>query len=501
MLSEQLNESYERLLASGCDRRLIPGDDHLNAYGASVLPRDTMALGSCSCSSPSRDATAAAYKALQELRDSSDPRQTATRLLSDVRAVIRNSFQLPSDTGIALTPSGTDVELLALALVRGSDDGEIVNVLVGPDEAGRGTIKAAAGRHYDNCQPRGFLGLQGQPVNEKLASQVTVASVNVRDGRGEMLPLWEIDAAVTETVINAVSRGARVLVHLIAHSKTGIHAPSLTLTDRLANELKESVAVIVDAAQGRLAPAAYRAAVDRGYLVSVTGSKFFGGPPFAGALLVPPSLHPATSGLDRLPVGFENYFSREELPESWATIRARCDDWLNVGSLLRWVAAKTEIETYFRIDPATRQAVAEAFANTVESCFADTPCVSTLPSFQAFDPNACFDSIEPTPTVYAIEITSPHGNRWDESRLNQLHRQLNRNDAAGFHLGRPVVIGRDRCVLRIALGAPLIVEVANNRQLGRRLSHRIDWMTQRLARLSELIGAATAVDTIEKAGR
>ena len=500
MLHEQLNESYERLLASGCDQRLIPGADRLNRYGASVLPRDAMALGSCSCSSPSHDATAAAKRALDDLRSSTDPRQTAARLVTEVRAVIRESFRLPPDIDIALTPSGTDVELLALTLVAGTDDREIVNLLVGPKEAGSGTIDAAGARHYDCCQPRGYTASRGQTVNQTLASQVTVQHVDVRDARGEMLPMLEIDAAVMEAVINSVSRGARVLVHLIAHSKTGIHAPSLMLTDRLAKELKESVTVIVDAAQGRLAPDAYRSAVDRGYMVSVTGSKFFGGPPFAGALLVPPELHPTTSGLDQLPAGFENYFSREELPESWSAIRAHCDDWLNIGSVLRWVAAKTEIETYFRIDPATRHAVAEAFADTVESCFHNPPWISVIPSFHSFDPAACFDSIESRPTVFAIEISSKKGDRWDESRLKQLHQQLNRPNAAAFHLGRPVVIGTDRCVMRIALGAPLVIDVANNRQLGPCLSDRIETMTQRLTQLSELIRAGAAVDTIEQVG-
>ena len=47
------------------------------------------------------------------------------------------------------------------------------------------------------------------------------------------------------------------------------------------------VDVLVDACQMRLPLERIRACLAAGWMVLVTGSKFFGGPPFAGALLVP----------------------------------------------------------------------------------------------------------------------------------------------------------------------------------------------------------------------
>ncbi len=129
----------------------------------------------------------------------------------------------------------------------------------------------------------------------------------------------------------------------------------LGLIDRLMQTMKDDVVGIVDAAQGRLAPAAYQSALDRGLMVSFTGSKFFGGPPFAGALFVPPSLNPNATGLRKLPAGFEDYFCGRDLPRSWFPLRVVRDQWYNTGSLLRWIAGATEINNYFAIDPLTRE--------------------------------------------------------------------------------------------------------------------------------------------------
>ena len=48
------------------------------------------------------------------------------------------------------------------------------------------------------------------------------------------------------------------------------------------------MAVILDAAQGRLSRRSIKAALELDYMVLIIGSKFYGGPTFSGALLVPP---------------------------------------------------------------------------------------------------------------------------------------------------------------------------------------------------------------------
>nr|AKB95185.1 hypothetical protein [uncultured bacterium] len=495
MLSHGLEESFGRLIASGCDQRLIPGVDGLNPYGASILPRRAISLGSCSCSSPTDRATQAARRALDLLRRSSNVDHTVAKTQEGARKTLRETFEIAPEIDIALTPSGTDLEMLAVALVAGKDDRELVNVIVGPREVGSGTCNAASIRHYSTRLPRGGKATPGSAINDALAARVTLHQVDIRDQHGEILLPLEIDGAVTDIVIDAVSRGARVLVHTVAHSKTGIHAPTLPLMERLTQTIGNDFVGIVDAAQGRVAREAYQTALDRGWMVSFTGSKFFGGPPFAGALFVPPHLSPATTGLDQLPAGFEDYFSRRDLPESWFPV-GLAEDWNNVGSVLRWAAATAEIKAYFGVDRTTRNKIAKAFAQAVHDCFDILPNVQLVKEFVCHDADGILPGIVLSPTVFSFEVTDDAGDRLDRDALKRLHKTLNTEiDGMRFHLGQPVMIGQNRAVLRVALGAPLVVDVARERSLGDSLDDRIGWMHNMLEQLSHQVQRlATSAD-------
>ena len=286
MVQHLLDNDFERLMLSGCDRRLLVDENGLNRYGSSPIPNGTIQFGSCTCSTPSTRAIKVAKAVFTRLKRAPDPHALAIELIRIVREHIRGSFNLPKNVDIALTPSGTDVELLALALAAGRGRQPIVNLIVGPTEVGSGTDYAAAARHFDSLTPRDTTVVIGQPIST-LASRVSRETIDIRDSFGKLLPGFEIDAATIQAATQAAASGAHVIVHLVAHSKTGIHAPSLQAIQSIKSQLQDNVTIVVDAAQGRLAPAAYHFALQRGYLVSLTGSKFFGGPPFCGALLVP----------------------------------------------------------------------------------------------------------------------------------------------------------------------------------------------------------------------
>ncbi len=373
--------------------------------------------------------------------------------------------------------------MLAVVLASHGAPREIVNIIVGPNEVGSGTCNAAGVRHYDSRTPRGNDVMIGSSVNEALAAKVTVERVDIRDAYGRYLSNFEIDGVVTDAVVKAVSRDARVLVHMVAHSKTGIHAPTLGLIDRLMQTMKDDVVGIVDAAQGRLAPSAYQSALDRGLMVSFTSSKFFGGPPFAGALFVPPSLNPNATGLRQLPTGFEDYFCGRDLPRSWFPLRVVRDEWYNTGSLLRWIAGATEINNYFAIDPITREAIANAFSDAVQDRIGKLSNVNLLTPY-TFGPADALDSIEQTPTVFALEVKGS-GDQWlDKEGLKSLHQRLNDAESGtSFHLGQPVMIGENRYVLRVALGAPLVTEIATNETWGENLSARLGSLEEMIERL------------------
>lgn len=492
MLPHGLEQSYQRLIASGCDQRLVVGADGLNPYGSSLLPRRAVALGSCSCSSPSTRAVEAAQTALSELRRAPNVDQSLNRLRDRVRCMLRAAFSLAEEVDIVLTPSGTDVELLAAALVSGADH-PLVNIVVAPEEVGRGTRLAAAGRHYSHCLPCGRSAEPGSPVNDALAGRIELRTISVRDRYGEPLLPIEIDSRVSEAAIAALQQGKKVLIHVVAHSKTGIHAPSLPVVENLTRQMPDEVFGIVDAAQGRLAPAAYQAALDRGWMVALTGSKFFGGPPFCGALLLPPSLGTAAGRMRLLPAGLDDYFCWDDLPANLFPGRQFDKPWINVGGLLRWIAATAEIDAYFHIDAVVRERISSEFATTVRQQFVASQHASLLKDFVVHDHDGAFPNIESATTVFALRLFDAEGTQLDREQLSWLHRRLNTQPAGTrYHLGQPVRIGAQSDVIRLALGAPLVIEVATNPALGICLTDRLQWMKQMLGQLAARIQETVA---------
>ena len=474
MPNQRLDKNFEQLIASGGDNRLVLGQSGLNRYGSGPRAHDRIQFGSCTCSSPSPRAIDAASQMHTKLMSHPNPAKMASQQFQLVRDQLRNHLALPANVDIALTPSGTDVEMLALALVASKTDRPIVNLVVGPSEVGSGTCLAAGAHYFDSVTPAGNSVNVQQAVNEGLASRVTVEHVDVRDAFGRQLSAAEIDLAVTEMVIDAVSSGAHVIVHLVAHSKTAIHAPSLDAIGSIKATLKDDVTIMVDAAQGRLQNDAYKTVLKNDCLVSFTGSKFFSGPPFCGALFVPQSMRPGSGDGSCLPNGFSEYFNSDSLPKSWQRWRSQCSDWTNFGLLLRWTAAIEEMATFFQLDPEIREVVFFTFANEVINSILSSSQCTGVPTH--VDPTKRLPDISSYCSVFAFEVASSDNGTLAKNQLKEIHQQLNTNPRFGYLIGQPVQIGQHRSVLRIAVGAPLIIDVITDVSLGGTLDQRMAWL-------------------------
>jgi hypothetical protein len=180
--------SLEQLLASGGDTRLdMDPKTGRNRYACGFRPGQAIPLGSCTSSTVSPRGFAAAEEAARRICGVADSHVAANDLANVIRTRLRELLTLPDGVDIALAPSGTDIELLALALAAGRDNRPVVNILVGPNEVGSGTPLAAAGCHYDSRTPGGLQTVVGQPVDPVLAASVDVRTVDLRTSRGDML--------------------------------------------------------------------------------------------------------------------------------------------------------------------------------------------------------------------------------------------------------------------------------------------------------------------------
>ena len=476
---EPLSGPTEYLLCTGGDTRLMLDPvTGLNAYGCSPRPRPwAVTFASSTASSISSRGFVAAEEARGLiLREAAEYGRGGAVCAANerVRKAILAHYRLPPDTRVVLAPSGTDAELAALAVTWLADpSAPIVNILVASDETGTGVPLAATGRHFATLTARGAPVMKGAPV-AGFPTDVELAEVRVRDESGVPRSAREVDAECAERVRAGVAREARVLLHVIDQSKTGLVAPSLATLEALRGDAR--VDVVVDACQARLTAASIRRYFERGHMVLVTGSKFFTGPPFAGALILPPRVAARLDGPTALPEGLASYFARADWPVS-AVACAHLAEGSSAGLALRWEAALAEMKAFERVPVETVKAILGRFASTVRGAIVANPdlFLHNAPSLSRDGASESWDSIR---TIFAFSIRGKGGRRLlDSEEAAHLYAWLNSDlssclaaatepervlAARLFHIGQPVPIrgqgegGTKSGALRISAGARLV---------------------------------------------
>jgi hypothetical protein len=408
---------------------------------------------------------------------------------------------------VFLGPSGTDLELVALALVAAIRGQPLVNIMVGPLEIGSGSTLAAGGRHYSRELASGQTAAPGEPVNARLADEVAVAEVRLRAPDGTARPTAVIDDAVWSLLDNARRHGRGAILHVVAHSKTGVHAPSLATVARLM-ENDQGAVVLIDAAQGRFSRRGAREMLRRGCWLLVTGSKFFGGPAFSGALLIPGrSLAPWAAELS-FPSGLADYISAAEVPPAFGQLRESLGPRTNFGLILRWRAALAEIAAYYQSDAEARLKVLRHFEAEAPRVLSASSHISLLDDATPLVPDEAERLLESKRTVFNLAVTSARGRRLGRPGLASLVRALNRDVNAEwpsslspqesdccsrcFHIGQPVIIGEGEqpeplAVVRVALGGSMITDLATGATPAATLEEGLQWLSDQLSVLRDKI--------------
>lgn len=278
----------------------------------------------------------------------------------------------------------------------------------------------------------------------------------------------DIDAEARSLAGAAIQAGRNVLLHLLQTSKTGRSG----LTDPAASQILASapqhVVVVVDCCQLRCSRERVRQLLRGGFMVAITGSKFFGGPTFSGALLLPPRILGRLRQL-ALPAGLADYSSRLDWPgDLRAKARVPWASEANLGLGLRWVAALDEMERYFAAPSDLRRRALAFFENETRkraNCMAHLrevsddadlsgPKSSGILSFVMAHPDGALFSWGETASIHARLRTPCDPAFADHPARQQI-----------FHLGQPVAIGQ-KTALRICASAPIINETVERIQEG-----------------------------------
>ncbi|MFI4939781.1 MAG: hypothetical protein ACHP7O_05500 [Burkholderiales bacterium] len=478
----------ERLLILGGDHRLnIDRTSLLNGYGCRPFPRpEAITFSSSTATSISKHAFD-----LVEMRRkrfigdaiSNGLSSTVASLSQEVRDGICRQIGLgPDIADVIIAASGTDSSLIAHGITQLISVGPMTTLIVGIDESGSGVKLALQQKHFADNTALSHTVQKGQPLSTAsiVESQIDIP---VRTELGEAIPATFLDKQVRDLVTAGVESGSHVVVHAMDHSKLGYSGPSKALLLELKKHFRNKVSIVVDACQMRLDREDIVEYLENELIVIITGSKYFTGPPFSGAILVPENIvrHVLEKGA-KLAAGFNLYCAEYDFsPRLRKLVTGHSGD-VNLGSLFRWTAAISEMERYFDIPPLIRIKAVAQFCDRVETLLLDAPFLELQ-----YD-NACgrrFSSMEEGELsgrrmIFPFFLSTLHRDvrkTCTELQMREIYALLNQDCsdlmpyanareyrllAQKCHVGQPVAIahrsGLKTAVLRISVGARVFSE-------------------------------------------
>ena len=438
----------ETLMAQGGDARLAV-DPHtgLNHYGCSHRPRPwAITFASSTASSLSERGFGGAEAARKRLAIAALRGQSIAALdreAEQVRQSIADYYGLHDlgSSSVVLAASGTDSELIALAMCELARPDErsvrpISNILLAPEETGAGVPLAAAGCHFSDDTALGRRVVKGKLI-DGFASTTRVLKVAIRGEDGRLLPSHAVDAACIRMAEAEAGEGRTVLLHRLDLSKTGLLAPSEACLETLQESLGDRLEIVVDACQARLDRRRVQADLARGWMVMITGSKFFTGPPFCGALLLPARLAARLRGSGLLPAGLADYGGQPDWPSRASAGATRVlGDQANPGMLLRWQAALAEMQAFALVpDVEARQRTA-CFIAGVEAAIASSPDVLAV------------EVPAPTRVDLVLDDAGAAEPGWDQLQTIRSFMVLEPGAGSDLSARRPLEVARARKIYR-----------------------------------------------------
>jgi hypothetical protein len=468
--SDNLTSALRHLLISGSDARLHVDDRQFNIYGCQPYPRpDALAFSSSTASSISAAAYAAAEQAFAALCEAgavSNFEHAFGTLCAQIRSDIAATLNI-DNAAVVLSPSGTDSAMQALVLSHLTGAAAVTSIVAGVDETGSGVGHSAAGRHFNERASAGTAVTKGgRLAGFENADTIAIAAQDANGAR----TVAAIDADVQDAVAKTVAAGRRAVLYAMDHSKIGARYPSAACIDSLLAQHGDAVQVVIDACQARLSRRRLQSLLDRDFMVLITGSKFFTGPPLSGALLVPERLC-AMAAADRVPAGLGDYSSAYDWPQQLTALAAQLPFRANIGQALRWTAALAEMRGYFAVPDLIRRIIIAEFGDNVARALrSHAPDLRLLPEPQWLAADEWDDEFG-VRTIFPF-IMRRAGKPLSMAEARLVHRALNEDvsdlmpgqhcalAARLCHVGQPVEIangeGGTTGALRISADARLV---------------------------------------------
>ncbi len=517
---DNLAKPTEFLLMAGGDLRLnIDEFQLLNKYGCRPFPRpEAFTFASSTATSVSNYAFDKTDKTRSILIQNSLKKglKNATIDFSELlKNNLRRALKIKDDCQIIFSPSGTDSSLQLAGISQISTDREITHVLVASDETGSGVATALKGQHFENTTALNHSITKGDQIEG--FRDVEVIKVPFRDTLGLLKSDDQLDKEIFDAVAKSHASNRHVVLHTMDQSKLGYQSPSETMIEKLNTLQDLSIQIIVDGSQLRLDPLDLRQYLNKGYIVTITGSKYFTGPPYAGALIVPKSVSQTIDAVKTtLPKGLTEYYNHSDWPTSWYCAKDLSEGF-NYGSYMRWNAAIVEMERYFKTPILYRNLGIEMFCNFVEDSINDAAFLEPLygdeTKINTYNSEAF--GLRNIRTIFPFFIFN-NKEVLTNAKVKKLYLLLNSDISSEFekssieiirlaaqkcHIGQAVDVkyGNDiqSAVLRISLGARVISESWVNRDISiyfRNIELQMDQITVIIKKIELILSKPELLD-------
>jgi hypothetical protein len=485
----ELSLPLERILVAGGDSRLtIDRKTGLNRYGTVPRPRPEAVHFSSSTASSISDYGFMLCELLRRrlllsaICDGVPLDELRRRVTDSVIARLLGLLAIePRDADVVVAASGSDTELLAvmLAVAAGCP---LTNILIAPEESGRAVALAGAGRFFDDLAGSGAVVRKGEEVWPGRAIEVRPVAIRANDGQPRAIA--EIEAELRSLINTALAQGRRILLHVLACSKTGLTAPSTVGVIELVAIAPDRIDVVVDACQMRTPLNRIADWIRLGWMTQLSGSKFFTGPPFSGALTVPTHYRDRVDQVRTLLAAAPGVGLSEDWNAWWRCrlIPPTSSTSPSFGYLFRWVPAIAEADLLAALPARLCRDVFESFRANLVSRLTGSKFLTSIAPPDAVNPVASAQD-EPGPTdlasrsivCFTVTVKDRFGQRrtLDTQECQRLFELLNldlsrhlgplspaQQITAGqcAHIGQPVTLSigedqRELSILRLVIGA------------------------------------------------
>ena len=474
----ELAVPLEDILVSGGDSRLeLDVTSGVNKYGVPPRPRPEAIHFSSSTASAISDYGFLYGEMLrQELlrlvrQGCTSTGDLLSRTVNAISGEICRMIDLgPGEADVALAPSGTDTELIAVMLaLAGAEGRKLTNILIAPEESGRGVALAGAGCYFDDIAATGLQVEKASPAWPD--ASIALEVIDIRDHDAQPKKPDEIDKQFLELGRRALAEDEHILAHVLWASKTGIVAPSQAAVEQLIGLGASRVDVVIDACQMRMDFTKLGSYLRQGWLLQISGSKFLTGPPFSGALILPRSMRRRIQAISAAMEATPAVTHADAWTTWWSTRLPQMRGAMGFGPLFRWLPALLEA-TLFKSLPQDFCAFAfERFRQALATRVDESPFLQPISPGELLREDELFARL----SIVSFQVLGRQASgelvvlgeaecRWLFERLNldaepllpglaQKYRTLARQQA---HIGQPVTLHSESgpiTVMRMVIGA------------------------------------------------